>query len=504
MADKNLHTSAPDDSPQDHDPHVFGMGDAQHHHFNQQKNTKILWGIFSLLFVLVLGVVFILPNYISAPDPSTVAPVVVPVERPTPQGTFSPFEEAQMLREREEAQGVLEQILAMQETLEAMSVESWAAEEYEAALNIATEGDTAYREQDFLGAQESYQRSLLALQELETRSQQVLGTSIDNGFVAIDNELPVRAQEFFNTALLIDPESERAQNGLRRAELLPEVLNLLEQGDQEHAQGNLEQALVFYQEARNVDPEHPRAAQAVTQTNQDILNRDFQNTMSAGFAAIQQGDPEAALESFNQALVLRPDSADVEAAINQAQTMITDRDLNVQLAAAREHVAAEEWQQALDAYNNALAIDPNVVAARQGQETAQVRLNLDNYLRSILNDPLRLAEDQVYQRTITVYNQALELVEENTRLFDQLRTVRGYLDQARVPVTVTLNSDSMTHVTLFRVAELGMFNTESLELIPGNYTAVGVRPGYRDVRREFVVPFNGEAPVVTVICNEPV
>jgi len=504
MAEINTHAPAPEDSAHDSGPPIFGMGDQQHHFNKQQQHTKILWGIFSLLLVLVLGVIFILPRYIRTPDPATVAPIVIPVERGTPQSTLSPFQEAQLLRERENAQNILEQILNLQSTLEGINVESWAAEAYEAALAIATEGDTAYQEQDFTGAQETYQRSLLALQALETESLEVLSNSIDEGYAAIESGLPARADESFARALLIDPESVLAQTGLSRAQTLGEVLALIETGDQERARGNLETALQRYQDALAIDPEHSQAAAAITQTNQDILDRDFRNHMSAGFSAIQQNDPEAALQSFNQALAMRPDSGDVEAAIIQAETMILDRDLNLQLTAARAYEATEEWQDALSAYNTALAIDANVVAAQQGRDRSQQRLNLDNYLKNILNNPLRLSDDQVYQQSIAVYNESLSLVTDGSRLYNQLSSLRSYLDRARVPITVRLNSDGVTDVTIFRVSELGTFNSQTMQLIPGAYTAVGVRAGYRDVRQEFVVPFSGEEPVVTVICNEPV
>ncbi len=503
MAGENSHTPAPENNARETQAPIFGMGDQQHHFQRQQQNTKILWGIFSLLLVLVLGVIFVLPNYISTPDPS-VAPVVIPVERPEPQEAFSPFEQAQILREREAAQNILEQILTLQETLENLSVESWAPEAYEAALGIAAEGDSAYREQDFIGAQSFYQNSLLALQALETQSQEVVSNAIEQGFAAIESGLPRRAEDLSSTALLIEPASEVADRGLRRAQRLPEVLALLEQGDLASQQGNLETALQHYQDALGIDPEYTRASEAITRTRQAILDRDFRNHMSEGFSAIQRGNPEAALTAFNQALTLRPNSSEVQTAITQAETLILDRDLNEQLEAARAHEAAEEWQEALAAYNTALAIDPNVVPAQQGQERTQMRVNLDTYLRTLLNNPLRLSDDQVYQQTITVYNEALELVTNGTRLYDQLVSVRSYLDKARVPVTVTLNSDGLTDVTIFRVSELGMFSNQTLQLIPGTYTAVGVRPGYRDVRQEFVVPFNEEAPVVTVICNEPV
>lgn len=491
-------------SPEETPAQIFGMGDVQAHKVKDQQQTKILWGIFSLLLVLVLSVIFILPSYISSPDSASISPVIIPVERPTSQEAFSPFEEAQLLREREQAQEVLAQILEFQEQLEEISVENWAEEAYLDALAIAAEGDVAYREQNFLSAQEIYQRALLSLQALDALSIDVLSASIESGYAAIEAGLPAEAEEAFSTALLIAADSEAALVGIERAGLLPEVISLIEQGNNHLLANELEAALEFYSQAATLDPAHTGAESAITQTNIDILERDFLNNMSSGFSAIQNGNPESALLSFNQALALRPQSSDAIAAITQAQNMITSRDLNIQLSAAQDHAESERWQEALQAYNNALAIDANVVTAINGQENAKTRSNLDIYLNNIINAPLRLADEAVYQQSITVYNQALPLAQDNTRLYRQLVTLREFLDKARIPVAVTLNSDGLTGVTIFRVSELGAFQTQTLTLNPGSYTAVGVRPGYRDVRVEFTVPFTGEEPIITVICNEPV
>ena len=69
---------------------------------------------------------------------------------------------------------------------------------------------------------------------------------------------------------------------------------------------------------------------------------------------------------------------------------------------------------------------------------------------------------------------------------------------------VALRSDSQTDVIVYRVGRLGAFEARELELVPGRYTVVGTRTGYRDVRREFVIE-PGKAPEpVLVRCEEPI
>ena len=43
---------------------------------------------------------------------------------------------------------------------------------------------------------------------------------------------------------------------------------------------------------------------------------------------------------------------------------------------------------------------------------------------------------------------------------------------------------TQTEVSIYRVGRLGAFDRKDVELLPGRYTVVGMRAGFRDVRRE--------------------
>jgi hypothetical protein len=57
---------------------------------------------------------------------------------------------------------------------------------------------------------------------------------------------------------------------------------------------------------------------------------------------------------------------------------------------------------------------------------------------------------------------------------------------------------------IYHVGQLGRFSDRVLELRPGTYTAVGSRPGYRDVRRVFTLRAGQDADTVDIRCKEPV
>ena len=70
----------------------------------------------------------------------------------------------------------------------------------------------------------------------------------------------------------------------------------------------------------------------------------------------------------------------------------------------------------------------------------------------------------------------------------QMSTLKDWIARADVPVAIALQSDNLTQVTIYRVGSWAHSPSVEIELVPGSYTLVGTRPGYRDVRREINVP----------------
>lgn len=482
---------------------LLGMGDQAHFQRYQQNSNKLLWGIFALLLVLAGGVFFVLPTYVARPDPAA-AVVVVPTAATPTTPALSPFEEAQRMRQREAAQNTLAALLELQEELEGKQVLDWAPEPFNAALDQARRGDEAYRQQQFIAANTSYQAGVDALQALKDGEAGLFAKSLEDGNAALAAGAAEAATAAFSQALLIDPDSSEAVAGLERAAVLTDVLALLDAGRDLQAANQLEAAREQYQQAQALDPAHPEVGTALQQVNGAIAERDFAAVMSRGFAALQNGNPEAALGAFEQALALRPGSDELAAAMQQARDRQTTDAISVHIDAALMHEDNETWAQAVSEWDAALVIDPNLVDAIQGRERSDSRRKLDEFLQNTINNPLRLAEAEIHAQTTQVLADAARLLQPGPRLQGQMEQIEAFLERALVPVTVQLQSDGMTTVTVYRVAELGLFTNHTLSLLPGAYTAVGVRAGYRDVRQEFVVGLDGQAPIVSVACSEAI
>jgi Thioredoxin domain-containing protein len=484
----------------------FGVADQVHLQQRQKKTNFVLWGIFALLLALTGAVFFVLPRYVQPPDPSSITVVtpVAPQVAPTPGAGLSPFQEAQLMRQRQAAQEVLQQLLEVQHGLEAAGAPQWAAEDFDAALAEAAAGDEAYRTQNFEEALNRYQAGLEGLQAIENNKPAIRDEYLAQGNAALEAGDSATAQTAFETALIVDPNSDAADIGLARAKVLDQVLPLLESARNLRAGGQLQQALDLYQQVRSLDPNNPEAPPAISELNAAIAQNNFAAAMSRGYAALQRNDPSAAREAFNQAAALRPGSEEVATALRQVEDQETFASVTVHINAAQRSEAEEDWAAALASWRKALEVDPNLVSAQEGIRRSESRNNLDTYLENLLANPLTLAEANVAERAAQVLRDVGRIPDAGPKLQRQSTEVARLLDLAQVPATVELRSDGQTSVTLYRVGELGVFQTHSINLLPGNYVAVGVRPGYRDVRQEFTVPLEGAAPVVTVICTDKI
>jgi len=469
-----------------------------------------VWVMLGLLVVLALAVIFVLPRVVEQYElpltqrMQTPAPVTEVVQTAPIGAQISPFDEVQRARQRREAQDVLASLLTRQARLNDKSVSRWGQETYDEAIAAAREGDEHYRTGEFHLALSAYQTGDQLLMDLQDSVPDVFRQVMSDAEAAIDAVDPAQAEELFRLALRLDPDSQDADTGLARAITLEEVTALINDALELREQGELEQARNKLREARSLDPLHAQAEQMLAETNVMIRDASFSRAMSRGFSLLQDGEPDEAITAFQQALRIIPGASQAEEAIRQTREQVTNNTIARHMSRAEQFEQNENWPAAIAEYEAVLELDSNVVAAAEGLDYSERRLQLDDLLVRTINEPRRLAEQEVYDYTTQLYETARSLDERGPRLQEQLIRVEALLEEALVPVEVELVSDNATRVTIYQVGELGRFSSQWISLKPGRYVAVGTRAGYRDVREEFVVGFGNDPGPISVQCQEQV
>ena len=278
----------------------------------------------------------------------------------------------------------------------------------------------------------------------------------------------------------------------------------MEQGDVARAAGRLREARSAYREAAALDPQLSRAQDALASIGQEIVQADFRAQMSRAFSAMEQGDFDGARAAFDAAEKILPGDPAVARGRAQVSNREARNSVSQAMARAAQYEAEEQWAEARQVYESLLGEDSTLTVARARLVPVTVRAELDARFESFFEDPLKLANRPQYEAAQQTLADARQIAGPGPKLQAQIEELETLLKRAVTPVDVVFQSDSQTHVTLFRVAELGTFDRTSLTLRPGRYIAAGTRRGYRDVRVEFTVTGEPMEGPVVVRCEEPI
>ena len=480
--------------------------------FTQNDSVK-RFSVIAGLLLLILGGLWLF-NYLSKNPvpPSPLPEINTKAEQTTtiiPATTTAPIPEEETKTEqgeqgKEEAEQKLADLLELKKELDSKGVAEWGGELYQKALQLSASADDFFIKKEFTSAAKNYTEAIAALDELKVGIDDTLQRFLEDGLLAIKEGDGKRAQQLLSIALMIDPENEIARHNLDRAKNTEAVMQRLASGAKHEQSNNLSLAHADYQEAVNLDPESEKAQLALTRVKNRIADEQFQQLMSSGFKALDENNFNRARTLFLKAQSFKPDSRQVNDALLQVDTAIRLSRIEKLRQKALEAERSEDWGQALASYQSVLSLDESIRFALKGKERTLNRKQLEERMNYYLKKPSVLESDQSLEKALTLLEEAKRVDPQGPRFSQQFQQFKKAIALAQTPVTVTIASDSMTEVAIYKVGKLGRFTTRELTLRPGTYTVVGARDGFKDVRQKLAVKA-GEGPVhITVACNEKI
>lgn len=468
----------------------------------RQPNRQKL--IIGGLLALVAAVVLLLPNLVTEPwivDPDNPEASAIPIT------SVSPSTAAEKTQYRQNSQKLLAEIIMLRDGLTSQSIEQWADFEFRSALSLITAGDEQYGYGNYSESMASFNQALEQLKTLQILGEEKYQQALITGTSAIENAAigdPAIASAAATLAMAIDASDSRSIALNQRATALPQLIEALQNAEQQLAIKQLEKASSYYQQAVAIDGKHKKAADGLVATQRAITEQSFRRAMTRGFTALEQNRFPQATDAFNQAGNIYPGRQAVIQALSQVETQQSQLLVSQQMQQAGDLERQEQWQQALGIYQSLLQTDPSLTQAKVKTIPVTVRATLHNQLQAALADPLKLSNANAYQKGRRLLKDARGIANPGPVLSQQVADLDRYLSQSTIPVPVVLLSDSLTEVTLFRVAKLGTFEQTSIQLKPGHYIAAGSRNGYRDVRVEFTITGEPMEEPILVSCNEAI
>lgn len=472
----------------------------------QQHDSRPLFKTVIAGAVLLLGLLFVvvlLPRWVADEQPQAQpqAPAATP---PIVEQTEPEVDAATLATLKDEAEILLTRMVSEEGQLKSLQPEFWGAELWQRYLENLRLGNESFLAEKYETAIGQYRQGLERGQALLALSVQTLQEALSTGTQALEGGDQDTALENFELALRIDPDNSVATAGVARAERLPEVLAAMTKARSADVEGDVEAAIAAYTQALAVDPLWQPAVSGLAAARGRLAGYRFDRAMTAGMTALDEADYATAEAAFKRALAIRQDAP---AAIDGLERVDQGRRLNrINLAQVRSAAfeQQERWEEALQQYEAALELDKTVSFAQEGMVRARERADLDQKLTLLIEQPTRLFDPSVLKDASRLLSDGDTMPAPRSKLAAQLQKLGGYVEQAATPINVTFLSDGLTDVTVFRVGRVGNFEQHELALRPGDYTAIGSRNGYRDVRARFKLrPGKTPEPVV-VRCTEPI
>jgi hypothetical protein len=419
-----------------------------------------------------------------------------PQKQPAPEA-----EPGQLAREKEAAEQRLADLLAARKNLDDKGVADWGEAAYTEMIKWVETADSAFVNKDYKTAARQYAQATAIAENLAGRSAGVLTRLLDEGQAALDAGDGPLAQLKFSTALRIDSANQAARRGQQRAKTIDAVKRLIATGREHETDGDLSLAADNFHNALQLDAHSQEARIALESVNRRIKEAQFQLLISEGMAAFQNHDYRIARSKLSRARALKPNSPEVRDAllqVDQAERLARIAAMQKQALAAEQR---EDWQRALKSYQAVLDIDRNVQFASRGKNRAAEQIRIAKRIDFYLAKPDILGSDNHLKNAILLISDAGEIDPRGPQLAARIEKLEELVTIAKTPVKITITSDNLTDVAVYRVGKLGRFHVHELELRPGTYTVVGSRDGYQDVRQKVVVEPDRLPIRITIECK---
>lgn len=322
------------------------------------------------------------------------------------------------------------------------------------------------------------------------------------GQAALRANQPALARAAFQRVLLHDADNEAARAGIAASDALQRALDQYSSAMRVETAGDLAQARAHYEAILKQNPSFAPASAALTRVHDAAQAQALEAALVQGAQALAAGRIEMAEQAYARAAAIRGD--DPRLRDGQARVAEIRRSERNQrdLAAGADLERQERWDDAVAHYRAVLARDAQLRFADDGLARSTRRAELDRELRDYLDRPERLTASAVRLAAQQALARGEATNPQGARLAGQLRQLRARMASLDAPARVQILSDNSTQVSVPAVGELGIFTQRELDLPPGQYTVIGRREGFRDVRRELNIAPGQQRVALTVQCTE--
>ena len=461
-------------------------------------SPKVFWVSLGLILTFCFFVIFILPDKVGK-------------EFEVPQQQFSDTDQSLIDEntdnsentdeQQKMAEEMLDKILIELNSLRNQGVSKWGGIDYRNAEENYKLGDHEYLNSNYVKALNYYREAFKNIDKLSKTVDDQLSINLKSAEKAFKENNFNDAIYFFDIVVSIKPDNPEYQSFYERALVLEDVVDLYTAAIKKNNQKEFEDAKELILRSLVLDPNYDPSINLLSEIERNILRRNFESRMTEGFVALSSFDFLSARVLFLEAKKLYPESQEVIDAILQLDQAEKDQfisNMEKELITLEDE---EQWENAVELYKEILTADPDLQFAREGLNRALFRSDISSKLDNYIENYNSLSDIDILQQATNLLIRVSSF-ERKPRIEEQISELRRLLKRASTPIDVQLISDNLTNVSILKIGSFSYFSKEIIKLRPGNYTAIGTRNGYRDVRIDFTVAPENDAEPIKVVCEE--
>ena len=314
----------------------------------------------------------------------------------------------------------------------------------------------------------------------------------------------VTAQQSISTALILDQNSAAAVALANRIEQLADILPLLEQINTARIENQYEKERRLLGELIKLAPGRETAVARKKEVTRLINDNNFARAVSRAYRAIDNGNINDAKKHMAAAKHIHAGRQELDAIQAAISELERKQRLRQHLDNAVRAVSNDNWQQAVGEYRKALNEQAGDKHIQQSVQKAESILKLQQAFSQHINYPYRLSNPGLLDQVKQLLDQAEQYRRESRLLASQFGEVSRLINTMNKKVPVQVLSDNQTRVLVRGVGIVGVTESKTIELLPGEYTFEGKRKGYKSKLIDVLIPYDKPGFSLTVICDEPI
>jgi tetratricopeptide (TPR) repeat protein len=341
------------------------------------------------------------------------------------------------------------------------------------------------------------------LGDLEGRAIQQVGGMLESANEALQKFDLDAARSAYESVLRIDPDNSDATDGFVMVRALEGISVEVKAIKALEADRQFSEALAQVDALLAKNTNNPFLLNQRKSLEARILERDIKAFLATSQAAEAAGDLDAAIAALDSAIALRS-NAELSARLEQLIAQRKAARLEGLLGTGYDALNAGRYEEARKLYKQAVELAPESKEARTGLEkSSSLYLANIRFIQNISTAEKYLKEGR-YPLAAKFFNAAMTSRPSKVPLAQAKEEVRirGELKLQSEEVSLVVESDKRTYVSLIGVFSPDRFNDKKLKLFPDVYKLKGTRKGYKDVEIEFKVNAQNKNQSIEVVCTE--